>query len=397
MNALFRHARLALHLTQRQVADRVREVVEEATGRESPFDAGYVSRIERGLITWPHEHYRKALCLVLRVGTAAELGLVAKQIHHDHPDEVSDSNRRDVLAAALAALLPPDRPLSRLRRAEVTAIAERTSVLEHWDRASGGRAVRDFALRELHAAIDLTTASTTPAVRTALLGVITRLANLTAWSSFDVGLHDEARPLFQLGLTAGREHGDPGLLCHLATNAARQEIHLRRPDQALLLAERVNGRLPAAARAMLAAVTAQAHALTGDERQTARHLLTAERTYERVVDLSAGPAWTQTITAAKVGSDTGFALYLLSTTTGHHNPQVVADLRRAAEADTTQARVRAMATARLATVLYRQGERIEADHHAARAAALAATVGSARLTSALTDMHHAAGAPPTAW
>ncbi|MEV7028134.1 hypothetical protein, partial [Kitasatospora sp. NPDC093558] len=67
-----------------------------------------------------------------------------------------------------------------------------------------------------------------------------------------------------------------------------------------------------------------------------------------------------------------------------------AELRRAAEADTTQARVRAMATTRLATVLYRQGERTEADHHAAQATGLAATVGSARLTSALTDMRHAA-------
>ncbi|MEV6976319.1 hypothetical protein [Kitasatospora sp. NPDC093806] len=395
VNALFRGARLVLGLTQRQVAEQVRTLVEAATGRESSFDAGYVSRIERGLITWPHEHYRQALCLVLRAGTT-ELGLAAKQVHHDHPDEVSSSNRRDVLAAALAALLPPARSLTRLRGADVIAIAERTDVLEHWDRASGGRVVRDFALRELHAAIDLTTASTTPTVRTALLGAIARLANLTAWSGFDAGLYDEARPLFQLGLTAGHEHGDTGLLCHLATNAARQEIHLRRPDHALLLAGQVKGRLPAAARSMLAAVTAQAHALNGDERQAARHLLAAERTYERVTDLAAGPAWTQTITAAKVGSDTGFARYLLSTTTGHYNPQVVADLRRAADAGTAQTRVRAMATARLATVLYRRGDRTEADHHAAQATSLAAAVGSARLTSALTDMHRAAGAP-TAW
>ncbi|MBV6697338.1 hypothetical protein KV557_09395 [Kitasatospora aureofaciens] len=391
MNALFRRARLSAELTQRQVAERVRTLVEAATGRESSFDAGYVSRIERGLITWPHEHYRQALCAVLEAGTAAELGLVAKQVHHhDRHDEVSSSNRRDVLAAALAAILPPARPLSRLRTGDVTAITERTSALEHWDRQSGGRAVRDFALRELHAAVDLSEASTTPAVHTALLGAIARLANLAAWSSFDAGLFTEARPLFQLGLAAGREHGDSGLLCHLATNAARQEIHLRRPDQALLLAGQVDRRLPVAARAMLAAVRAQAHALMGDERQVARHLTAAEHTYERVTDPASGPAWTRTITAAKVGSDTGFALYLLSAATGRHHPQLVADLRRAADPGTTQARVRAMATARLATVLYRQGDRTEGDHHAAQATALAATVGSARLASALTDMRHAA-------
>ncbi|MQS16150.1 helix-turn-helix transcriptional regulator [Streptomyces kaniharaensis] len=209
-NVLFRRARLALGLTQRQVAERVCTLVEAVTGRESPFDAGYVSRIERGLITWPHEHYRHALCLVLGAETASELGLIAKQVHHrDHPDEVSSSTRREVLAAALA-LLPPAPPLSRLRMGDVRAIAHRTSVLEHWDRTSGGRAVRDFALRELHAAVEFTEASTSPAVRGALLGAIARLANLTAWSSFDAGLYDEARPLFQLGLTAGREHGDTG-------------------------------------------------------------------------------------------------------------------------------------------------------------------------------------------
>ncbi|MDH6118109.1 hypothetical protein ABH930_003348 [Kitasatospora sp. GAS204A] len=77
-------------------------------------------------------------------------------------------------------------------------------------------------------------------------------------------------------------------------------------------------------------------------------------------------------------------------TAGHLRPQVVADLRRAAEGDTAQTRVRAMATARLSTVLYRQGDRTEADHHAAQATSLAATVGSARLASALCDMRHAA-------
>ncbi|MEU9045610.1 MULTISPECIES: hypothetical protein [unclassified Kitasatospora] len=148
-----------------------------------------------------------------------------------------------------------------------------------------------------------------------------------------------------------------------------------------------------AARAMLAAVRAQAHAVDGDERQMARHLLAAERAYGRVGDLPSGPAWTKTISPAKVGSDRGFALYLLSASTGRHDPQVVTDLRRAAEADTAQVRVRAMATARLATVLYRQGNRSEADHHAGRAAQLAPSVGSARLDSALAEMRTPAGSP----
>ncbi|MEU8512959.1 helix-turn-helix domain-containing protein [Kitasatospora sp. NPDC048722] len=388
-NALFKTARIALRLTQRQVAERVRARVEAATGRDSAFDAGYVSRLERGRITWPHEPYRTALCQVLGVGSPADLGLAPKL----HSDEVSDSLRRDVLTAAMAALLPPGPTPSRLRAGDVTKITQRTALLERADRREGGQAVHDLALRELRDAVDLTEASTTPDVRTALLGAITRLANLTAWASFDAGRYSQARPLFCLGLATAREFGDAGLLCHVATNAARQEVHLRRSAEALKLTDQVGGRLPAAARAMLAAVRAQAYAVNGDERQVARHLLAAERTYGRVSDLASGPVWTKSITAAKISSDGGFALYLLGTAAGRYDPQVVADLRRAAEADTAQVRVRAMATTRLATVLYRQGECAEADHHAARAAELAQAVGSARLASALTELRAAAGTP----
>ncbi|MER7671343.1 hypothetical protein ABTY61_23155 [Kitasatospora sp. NPDC096128] len=289
--------------------------------------------------------------------------------------------------------MPPSLTPSRLRTGDVTRITQQTALLERADRREGGQAVHDLALRELRDAVALTSASTTPEVRTALLGAIARLANLTAWAAFDAGRYSQARPLFRLGLATAREHGDAALLCHVATNAARQEIHLRRSVVALELADQVGGRLPAAARAMLAAVRAQAYAVTGDERQMARHLLAAERAYGRVGDLASGPAWTKTITPAKVGSDGGFARYLLGAAAGCYDPQVVADLRRAAEADSAQTRVRAMATARLATVLYRQGERTEADHHAARATELARAVGSARLASALAELRAAAGTP----
>ncbi|WP_234327004.1 hypothetical protein [Streptomyces sp. NRRL WC-3742] len=306
---------------------------------------------------------------------------------------MSTSLRRDVLTAAMAALLPAGHTPTRLRAGDIAKLQQRTALLERADRREGGRAVHGLALRELRQAVELTEASTTPEVRTALLGAIARLANLTAWAAFDAGRFAQARPLFRLGLATAREHGDTGLLCHVATNAARQEIHLRRSAEALELAAQAGGRLPAAARAMLASVRAQAYAVDGDEQQMARHLLVAERAYGRVGDPASGPAWTNTITPAKIGSDGGFALYLLSASTGRYDPQVVTDLRRAAEADTAQVRVRAMATARLATVLYRQGNRAEADHHAALATRLAPSVGSARLDSALTEMRTAAGSP----
>ncbi|MFB8242417.1 hypothetical protein ACFC58_38395, partial [Kitasatospora purpeofusca] len=58
--------------------------------------------------------------------------------------------------------------------------------------------------------------------------------------------------------------------------------------------------------------------------------------------------------------------------------------------EVSQPRAKAMGAARLATVLFRQGDVDEARHHAAVAVHLAAAVGSARLDSAITEMHASA-------
>jgi hypothetical protein len=142
--------------------------------------------------------------------------------------------------------------------------------LEEWDRRTGGINTRHLAFTELRTATDLTRSSTGPRIRDRLCGQIANLADLAAWSAFDSGLNGPARSTFNLGIEAARESADPGILCHVATGWARQEIEARHPAEAIALADRGMGNVPLSALAMIAAVKAKAYALKGDEHEVMR-------------------------------------------------------------------------------------------------------------------------------
>jgi transcriptional regulator with XRE-family HTH domain len=77
-NEALRRRRNARRWTQTQVAERVCAQVQAATGRCPELDANWVSRLERGAITWPSGDYRAALCAVFQVAGEADLGLYPK-------------------------------------------------------------------------------------------------------------------------------------------------------------------------------------------------------------------------------------------------------------------------------------------------------------------------------
>ncbi|MFD8782541.1 hypothetical protein [Kitasatospora sp. NPDC059599] len=303
---------------------------------------------------------------------------------------MSPTQRRTFLSLGAAAVLPETIPApSRLGADDVHGIARHTAALEEWDRRSGGRTTRHFAGLELRRAVDLGSASMMPSVRTAWSGAVARLAGLYAWTSFDAG-ESGAANAFDLALDAAREADDALAYCHIATNAARQAVHEGAAERALALTASAVGPHPPAVLAMVSAVTAQALALQGNIRGVMRSVAAAEDHASRADD-SAREDWLQTLTPAKLRSDLGYALYRLSVTTGHLAPDLVPQLRRTAGvSETSQPRARAMGAARLATVLFRQGDVDEARHHAAVAVGLASAVGSARLDSAITEMCAAA-------
>ena len=73
-NRAFQLARRTRSLTQAQVAEMVANAVERATGRQCGIDADYVSKVERGEISWPGAAYRTAFRAVLSADSDAALG-----------------------------------------------------------------------------------------------------------------------------------------------------------------------------------------------------------------------------------------------------------------------------------------------------------------------------------
>ncbi|MFG2181356.1 hypothetical protein ACGFLS_21860 [Streptomyces abikoensis] len=319
--------------------------------------------------------------------TDAQLGLYSKRTRRDRTrKEVGKSQRRTFLSLPLAGIFP-EAP-ARLRKGDLTALGERTLALQEWDRRTGGVHTRHLVMTELRHAIDLTDASTTPTVRAGLCSTIGNLGDLAGWTHFDAGSEKQARRVFDLALRAAVESGDQAMVCHVASGLARVELAANRASATLALLEMAEDKVPTSALSMLAVLRAQAHALTGDERQVMKNISLSETIYTRVTDLQDDPPQFWYLTEHKLHGDIGDALFMLSQTTGKVPVELVARLRRAVDSQTSnRARAKAIAAGRLATVLYRQRARDEADHYADTALGLFRVVKSARLDSVLSDMN----------
>ncbi|MFJ3883582.1 XRE family transcriptional regulator [Streptomyces sp. NPDC090077] len=77
-NETLRRHRRAHRWTQTQTPELVSAEVQAATGRYPELDANWISRLERGAISWPASQYRSALCKVFQVASEADLGLYPK-------------------------------------------------------------------------------------------------------------------------------------------------------------------------------------------------------------------------------------------------------------------------------------------------------------------------------
>ncbi|KPI06830.1 hypothetical protein OK074_4011 [Actinobacteria bacterium OK074] len=141
-NEALRRHRNSQRWTQTQVAERVCAQVQAATGRDPELDANWVSRLERGAITWPSGDYRAALCAVFQVAGEEELGLYPKGSAAPEEKPAEEAPADDV--RSLAA----DTELS----ARLTRHAAETNVdalvLEQFD-ADVERLARDFVSRPL--------------------------------------------------------------------------------------------------------------------------------------------------------------------------------------------------------------------------------------------------------
>lgn len=82
-NSKLRCMRLAAGVTEGQVAEEVARLVSAQTGRELAINGNYVSKLERGVITWPNRAYRQAFRTLFGVANDAELGFYPSRTRRD--------------------------------------------------------------------------------------------------------------------------------------------------------------------------------------------------------------------------------------------------------------------------------------------------------------------------
>lgn len=82
-NSKLRSMRLTAGMTECQVAEEVARIVVAQTGRELAIDGNYVSKLERGVITWPNRAYRQAFRTLFGVASDADLGFYPSRTRRD--------------------------------------------------------------------------------------------------------------------------------------------------------------------------------------------------------------------------------------------------------------------------------------------------------------------------
>jgi hypothetical protein len=65
------------------VAEEVARIVATRTGRELAIDGNYVSKLERGIITWPNRTYREAFRELFGAAADSELGFYSRRTRRD--------------------------------------------------------------------------------------------------------------------------------------------------------------------------------------------------------------------------------------------------------------------------------------------------------------------------
>ncbi len=83
MNHKLRVKRLAAGLTENQLAEAVAQLVCNDTGHGTAINGNYISKLERGKITWPNSAYRRAFRILFGTATDAELGFYAMRTRRD--------------------------------------------------------------------------------------------------------------------------------------------------------------------------------------------------------------------------------------------------------------------------------------------------------------------------
>jgi hypothetical protein len=180
---------------------------------------------------------------------------------------------------------------------EIEALEHSVEVFRAWDAARGGGLQRKAVVGQLNEVGGMLAYRHPDLLQRRLWGVAANLAVLAGWMSHDVGLEPTAQKYFVIATHAAREGGDRPRAGEALSRAARQMVHLGRPDDALdLMKLAMSGSgeemLPRT-RAMLHTIEAWAQASMGRGQAMRRTLGEAEDLFVSGKEDVEPPSWTQ--------------------------------------------------------------------------------------------------------
>ncbi|WP_103500358.1 MULTISPECIES: hypothetical protein [Streptomyces] len=164
--------------------------------------------------------------------------------------------------------------------AEIDALEHSVEIFRAWDAQRGGGLQRKAVVGQLNEVGGMLAYQHPAHLQRRLWGVAANLAVLAGWMSHDVGLEPTAQKYFVIATHAAREGGDRPRAGEALSRAARQMVHLGRPDDALDLMQLAKSgageeALPRT-RAMLFTIEAWAQAAMGQGQAMRRTLGEAE-------------------------------------------------------------------------------------------------------------------------
>ncbi|MEV6697383.1 hypothetical protein AB0M68_09410 [Streptomyces sp. NPDC051453] len=180
---------------------------------------------------------------------------------------------------------------------EIEELERSVEVFRAWDAARGGGLQRKAVVGQLNEVGGMLSYRHPDHLHRRLWGVAANLAVLAGWMSHDVGLEPTAQKYFVIAAHAAREGGDRPRAGEALSRAARQMVHLGRPDDALdlmKLAKSGSGdeTLPRT-RAMLFTIEAWAQASMGKGQAMRRTLGQAEDLFVSDKGDVPPPSWMQ--------------------------------------------------------------------------------------------------------
>ncbi|MDK1474765.1 hypothetical protein QNO07_15265 [Streptomyces sp. 549] len=180
---------------------------------------------------------------------------------------------------------------------EIDALERSVEVFRAWDAQRGGGLQRKAVVGQLNEVGGMLGHHHPEHLQRRLWGVAANLAVLAGWMSHDVGLEPTAQKYFVIAAHAAREGGDRPRAGEALSRAARQMVHLGRPDDALdlmKLARSGSGEqmLPRT-RAMLHTIEAWAQASMGRGQAMRRTLGEAEELFVSDKGDVPPPSWMQ--------------------------------------------------------------------------------------------------------